>query len=113
VQSAFAILTSAASSSMPTAAALLFPTAVRSTGLAISYNIGASLFGGFSPFILTWLLHVTGDKFTPAHYATLFFALGLSGVLMLRTDKDDQSVGELGPETSDQSGSLKQALSIK
>ena len=82
---------------------------MRSTGLAISYNIGASLFGGFSPFILTWLMHLTGDKFMPAHYATLFFALGLIGVLMLRSDKDDKAVAEPGPETDDQSPALKQA----
>ncbi|MFM0336761.1 MFS transporter [Paraburkholderia fungorum] len=109
VESVFAILTSAATSSVPSASAQLFPTSVRSTGLAISYNIGASLFGGFSPFILTWLLHVTGDKFMPAHYATLFFALGLIGVLMLRSDKDDKPVAEPGPEADDQSPALKQA----
>jgi MHS family proline/betaine transporter-like MFS transporter len=110
VESVFAVLTSAATSSVPAASAQLFPTAVRSTGLAISYNIGASLFGGFSPFILTWLLHVTGDKFMPAHYAMLFFALGLIGVLMLRTDKDEESTADSGPHADEQTGALKQAL---
>jgi MFS transporter, MHS family, proline/betaine transporter len=84
VELVFAILMAATSSPIPTASADLFPTEVRATGLAISYNIGASLFGGFSPFILTWLIHTTGDKLMPAHYSAVFFALGLAGVMMLR-----------------------------
>jgi MFS family permease len=79
----FALLISASSSPIPTALAELFPTEVRSTGLAISYNLAASIFGGFSPFVLTWLLHVTGDSLMPAHYCAIFFALGLIGALML------------------------------
>jgi MFS family permease len=112
VESVFALLSSAATSSVPSASAMLFPTSVRSTGLAISYNIGASLFGGFSPFILTWLMHVTGDKFVPAHYATVFFALGLIGVLMLRTDKNGQPIEtvEEPMSASDERAGLKEAL---
>ena len=83
VELVFAILMGATSSPIPAASAALFPTEVRATGLAISYNIGASVFGGFSPFLLTWLLHVTGDRFMPAHYCAVFFGLGLLGVLML------------------------------
>ncbi len=92
VELVFAVLMAATSSPMPTASADLFPTEVRATGLAISYNIGASVFGGFSPFILTWLLHVTGDKLMPAHYSVVFFALGLIGVLMLQSKPEPSQV---------------------
>jgi MHS family proline/betaine transporter-like MFS transporter len=98
VELMFAILVSATTSSVPAASAELFPTAVRSTGMAISYNIGASFFGGFSPFILVWLIHETGDKFMPAHYAALFFALGLIGVLMLKPDEHHSSPSMLDPK---------------
>lgn len=83
VELVFALLIGASNSPIPAAIAGLFPTEVRSTGLAISYNIAASVFGGFSPFVLTWLLHVTGDSLMPAHYCAIFFALGLAGALML------------------------------
>jgi MHS family proline/betaine transporter-like MFS transporter len=83
VELAFALLIGASNSPIPTALAGLFPTEVRSTGLAISYNIAASVFGGFSPFVLTWLLHETGNSLMPAHYCAIFFALGLVGALML------------------------------
>lgn len=82
----FAVFGAAATSPVPAALAELFPTEARSTGLAISYNIGASLFGGFSPFIITWLLHVTANKFVPAHYAAVFFLIGLIGVLLMKKD---------------------------
>jgi MFS family permease len=84
VELVFALLIGASNAPIPTALASLFPTEVRSTGLAISYNIAASIFGGFSPFFLTWLLHATGDAMMPAHYCAVLFALGLLGAIMVR-----------------------------
>jgi MHS family proline/betaine transporter-like MFS transporter len=84
VELVFALLISASNSPIPTALANLFPTEVRSTGMAIAYNISASIFGGFSPFVLTWLLHRTGNILMPAHYCAVFFVLGLVGAFMLK-----------------------------
>jgi MHS family proline/betaine transporter-like MFS transporter len=46
----------------------LFPVSVRSTGLAISYNVGVTVFGGFAPLTVTWLIATTGNKLMPAFY---------------------------------------------
>jgi MFS transporter, MHS family, proline/betaine transporter len=54
----------------------LFPVGVRSTGMSLTYNLTATLLGGFSPFILTWLVAKTGDPLMPAHYLVIFMALG-------------------------------------
>ncbi|OZI62088.1 hypothetical protein CAL28_22960 [Bordetella genomosp. 11] len=86
VELVFALLIGASTSPMPTMSAILFPTEIRSTGLAISYNIAASVFGGFSPMVLTWLLHATGNPLMPAHYCAVFFALGLLGAIMIREE---------------------------
>lgn len=86
VELLFALLIGASNSPIPTALAALFPTEVRSTGLAISYNIGAAIFGGFSPFVLTWLLHTTGNNMVPAHFCAVFFVLGLVGAFMLKRE---------------------------
>ncbi|AOB32429.1 MFS transporter [Bordetella sp. H567] len=91
VELVFALLIGASTSPIPTVSATLFPTEVRSTGLAISYNIAASVFGGFSPFVLTWLLHTTGDSLMPAHYCAIFFALGLWGAIIIR-EKDARGI---------------------
>ena len=46
----------------------LFPTAVRSTGIAISYNIAVTLFGGLAPVTVTWLIEQSGSPMMPAYY---------------------------------------------
>jgi MFS transporter, MHS family, proline/betaine transporter len=46
----------------------LFPTGVRSTGMSLSYNVAVTLFGGFAPITVTWLIHQTGSSLTPAFY---------------------------------------------
>lgn len=46
----------------------IFPTRVRYTALSIGYNIAVAIFGGFAPFISTWLIQVTGNNLAPSYY---------------------------------------------
>lgn len=50
----------------------------------------APLFGGFSPFISTWLLNATGNKLAPAWYLLAMTLVSLLGLLWLQdlTGKD-------------------------
>jgi MFS transporter, MHS family, proline/betaine transporter len=41
----------------PALLAELFPTRVRFTGMAISYNLSTALFGGTAPIVALWLLN--------------------------------------------------------
>jgi hypothetical protein len=50
----------------------LFPTSTRSTGVALSYNIAVTLFGGLAPLIVTTLISFTGSNLVPAYF--LIFA---------------------------------------
>lgn len=45
-----------------------FPAHRRAAGLAVTYSSGVVLFGGFSPFLVTWLINRTGDPMMPAWY---------------------------------------------
>jgi len=36
--------------------------------MAISYNLGVTVFGGFAPLTVTWLIAITGNKLMPAFY---------------------------------------------
>ncbi|MDE1168005.1 MAG: MFS transporter [Pseudomonas sp.] len=45
-----------------------FPREQRVTGLSIIYSFGVTIFGGFSPLLVTWLIGVTGNPLTPAFY---------------------------------------------
>ncbi|RFU45020.1 MFS transporter [Paraburkholderia sp. DHOC27] len=59
-----------------------FPQHRRAAALAVIYSLGVVLFGGFSPFIVSWLIHVSANAMMPAWY--LMAANGLSlGALYL------------------------------
>ena len=46
----------------------MFPTAIRYTALSICYALSVTIFGGFAPFIGTFLVRVTGDPLSPSYY---------------------------------------------
>ncbi|MGE0749792.1 MAG: MFS transporter [Variibacter sp.] len=46
----------------------LFPTRVRYTALSIGYNTAVAIFGGFAPFIATFLIRETGNSLSPSFY---------------------------------------------
>ena len=45
-----------------------FPVETRAVGIAFSYSISVTVFGGFAPFIATWLIAPTGDSLSPGYY---------------------------------------------
>jgi len=68
----------------PAALSELFPTSTRYTGLSVGYNISAALFGGFSPFVATYLIELTGQKVAPAYFVTACAVLTLLTLISLR-----------------------------
>jgi MHS family proline/betaine transporter-like MFS transporter len=61
----------------------IFPTRIRYTALSIGYNIAVAIFGGFAPFIATFLVRETGSNYAPAAYVIL--AAVVTGVILLKT----------------------------
>ncbi len=47
---------------------LVFPIRRRGVGLSVGYALGIAMFGGFAPFISTWLMAKTGDPRSPGLY---------------------------------------------
>jgi MHS family proline/betaine transporter-like MFS transporter len=68
VQALVGILIAACLGPIPAMLADVFPTAIRGTGLALSYNFSVTLFGGFAPLIVTWMIEATGNKMAPSFY---------------------------------------------
>jgi MHS family proline/betaine transporter-like MFS transporter len=62
----------------------MFPKQVRASGMSLVYSVGVALFGGFSPFISTWLVNATGSKLAPAWYLLVVSAVSLLSLLWLR-----------------------------
>jgi len=66
----------------------LFPNAVRSSGTSITYAVGATIFGGTTQFVITWLIDATGDSAAPAYYVVAASVLSLVGMFLLPETKD-------------------------
>ncbi|MFM0498791.1 MFS transporter [Paraburkholderia caffeinilytica] len=58
----------------------LFPANVRSIGLSLAYNVAVMLFGGFGPFVVTWLIDTTGSALAPTYYVMGGLALSIVAV---------------------------------
>ncbi|MGE0824900.1 MAG: MFS transporter [Candidatus Binatia bacterium] len=76
-------LAGAFSGPISTAVAEQFPAGVRSTGLALAYNMAVMMFGGFAQFIVTWLLETTGSPVAPAYYVMFGAVAGFFAALFL------------------------------
>jgi MHS family proline/betaine transporter-like MFS transporter len=61
---------------LPSLLAELFPTETRGVGMSLSYSISVTIFGGFAPFVATWLIATTADPLSPSFY--LMFTAALS-----------------------------------
>ena len=59
----------------------LFPTSLRFSGLAISYNLAAALLGGFTPLITSLLTNVTKDRAAPGLFIAAVSVVGLLSVV--------------------------------
>jgi MFS transporter, MHS family, proline/betaine transporter len=66
-----------------------FPRHHRAAGLSVIYSFGVVLFGGFSPFIVSWLIHVTGNVMMPAWYLIAANALSLGALYFFPERKQD------------------------
>lgn len=62
----------------------VFPTAVRYTASAVTYNVSYALFGGTAPFVATWLIAATGNRMAPAVYLTVVAVFALVCALIIR-----------------------------
>ena len=83
VQAFVGFLLACSLAAMPALIAEIFPTNVRSTGLAVSYNVSVTIFGGFAPLIATWLIQTTKNNMSPSFYVMFTVLLSLISIFLL------------------------------
>lgn len=71
-----------------------FPTSVRFTGFAFSFNLANALFGGTAPFIATWLIWATGSSIAPAWYMVVIAIIALVA-MCLSHENADKDLGNI------------------
>ena len=67
----------------PAAIAEIFPTAVRSTWMSAGYSVAVAVFGGFAPFIATWLIAYTGNPVSPSFYVMAAAAVSMAVIVRM------------------------------
>ncbi|MBF7144799.1 MULTISPECIES: MFS transporter [Pseudomonas] len=61
----------------------IMPVEVRVAGFSLAYSLATAVFGGFTPAISTWLIHVTGDKAAPAYWMIVAALCAFTATLVL------------------------------
>jgi MFS family permease len=62
----------------------VMPVNVRTSGFALAYSLATAIFGGFTPAISTYLIHVTGNRAVPGMWLSFAAACGLLAALLAR-----------------------------
>ena len=58
-----------------------FPTDVRYSGFALSFNLANAIFGGSASYISFALIELTGDAIAPAYYMVFIAILALVAMI--------------------------------
>jgi MHS family citrate/tricarballylate:H+ symporter-like MFS transporter len=67
----------------------IVPASVRTAGFSLAYSLATAL-GGFTPYISTQLIQVTGDKAAPGMWMTFAAVCGLVATLMVYRRGEEQ-----------------------
>jgi hypothetical protein len=62
----------------------IMPIDVRTTGFALAYSMATAIFGGFTPALSTYLIHVTGNRAVPGLWLSFAAACGLVATLFAK-----------------------------
>jgi MFS family permease len=65
----------------------IMPVEVRTSGFSLAYSLATAIFGGFTPAICTYLIHVTGNRAVPGVWLSFAAVCGLSAALALSSKR--------------------------
>jgi MHS family proline/betaine transporter-like MFS transporter len=69
---------------LPSLLAERFPISSRAVGIAFSYSVSVTIFGGFAPFVATWLIAETGNPLSPSFYLMASAVLSIIALLAIQ-----------------------------
>jgi MHS family proline/betaine transporter-like MFS transporter len=90
VQVLFGLIIAAFSGPGPAAIAEIFPTHARSTWMSAGYSLSVAVFGGFAPFVATWLIARTGSPLSPTWYVIAAAMVSTLVIASLRETAHDK-----------------------
>ncbi len=70
----------------------IMPAHVRASGFSLAYSLATGIFGGFTPAVSTYLIHITGNGAMPGAWLSFAGAMGLIATLVLQRVSGSHSV---------------------
>ncbi len=61
----------------------MMPADARASGFSIAYSLATALFGGFTPYVCTYLIQWSGNRAVPGAWLTLAAGISLLALVML------------------------------
>src|SRR5438552_122893 len=61
-----------------------FPVETRAIGVSLGFSTAVSIFGGFAPFVATWLIAQTGNPLSPSYYLIFTALLSLIALIAIQ-----------------------------
>jgi MHS family proline/betaine transporter-like MFS transporter len=68
---------------LPSVLSEQFPVETRAVGVAFSFSVSVTIFGGFAPLTATWLIAQTGDPLSPAYYLMATALLSIIALMVI------------------------------
>jgi len=65
----------------------IMPIDVRTSGFALAYSLATATFGGFTPALSTYLIHVSGNRAIPGLWLSFAAACGLLAALLAKPQR--------------------------
>jgi MFS family permease len=73
----------------------IMPIDVRTSGFSLAYSLATAIFGGFTPAISTYLIHLTGNHAVPGLWLSFAAACGLVAALLAKPQNAVVETGRL------------------
>jgi MFS transporter, MHS family, citrate/tricarballylate:H+ symporter len=71
----------------------IMPINVRTSGFALAYSLATAIFGGFTPALSTYLIHLTGNRAVPGLWLSFAAACGFLAALLAKPQAVTAEVG--------------------
>jgi MFS family permease len=62
----------------------IMPVDVRTSGFALAYSLATAIFGGFTPALSTYLIHISGNRAIPGLWLSFAAACGLVATIFAK-----------------------------
>ena len=66
----------------------IMPVDVRTSGFALAYSLATAIFGGFTPALSTYLIHVSGNRAIPGLWLSFAAACGLMAAIFAKPQRE-------------------------